>query len=380
MHTSTSSARKVPVTILTGFLGSGKTTLLQRLVQRAAGHRIAILVNEFGEVGVDGELLRTACGCPDEDIVELSNGCLCCTVQEEFLPTMMKLMERKDQLDHVVIETSGLALPKPLLRAFRWPDLRPQITVDAVVTVADAAGVATGRLCDRERVQAQRLADEALDHEPTLEELFEDQLTCADLVVVTKRDLVDEATYAEVEAMLRRRVWDRVKVLPASYGDLPVDVLLGVGAAAELDIDSRPSHHEAHHEAHHGSEEEHAHDHEHDHEQDPEHAHEHEHEHDHEHDEAIDSVVVELEAFDAPGLLVQALKALVAEHEVYRIKGFVDVRDKPMRLVLQGVGDRFDHYFDRPWRPGEPRATKLVFIGRHLRDVPLAEALRGVPA
>jgi cobalamin biosynthesis protein CobW len=334
---------KIPVTIITGFLGSGKTTLIRNLIQHANGRRLAVIVNEFGEMGIDGDILKSCCA-DEQDVLELNNGCLCCTVQEEFLPVMLQLMERKDTIDHIIIETSGLALPKPLLHAFNWPELKPQITVDAVVTVVDVVGQATGEICDRERVQAQRLADDSLDHETPIEELFEDQLSCADLVVMTKKDLVDETKYEEVKAIIAGKVRPDVKMVAAANGVLSADILLGVNAAAEDDLESRHSHHEEDHAN--GLE--------------------------HHHDDDIDSVVVDITAPHTPETLVEALKELIEEHEIYRIKGFIDIPGKPMRMVLQGVSNRFDHYFDRKWKDSETRKTSLVIIGDELHDKDLA--------
>jgi cobalamin biosynthesis protein CobW len=333
---------KIPVTIVTGFLGAGKTTLLQNLLRNAEGRRIAVVINEFGEMGIDGEILRgSGCDCPDEDIIELSNGCVCCTVQEEFLPAMLKLMERKGNLDHIVIETSGLALPKPLLKAFNWPDLRSQITVDAVVTVVDAVGLATGEICDREKARAQRAADATLDHETPIEELFEDQLDCADLVVMSKKDLLPPGEFQRVRAVVAKTRRRPVKIIDADMGLVPLDILLGMRAAAESDLGARHSHHEEDHPE--GTE--------------------------HEHDEDIDSVVVRVGPVESREGLLSALKELVREHEIYRIKGFLDAPGKAMRLILQGVGERFEAYFDRPWREGESRQGRLVFIGKGLREM-----------
>lgn len=329
--------KKIPVTIITGFLGSGKTTLIKNLLENANGRRLAIIVNEFGEMGIDGEILKSCC--PDEtDILELSNGCLCCTVQEEFLPMMLQLMERKESIDHIVIETSGLALPKPLLHAFNWPELKPQITVDAVVTVVDLVGQATGEICDRERVQAQRLSDDSLDHETPIEELFEDQLSCADLVVLTKKDLINESEYEGVKSIIVDKLRPNVKVITAINGVLSSEILLGINAEAENDLANRHSHHEEDHAN--GLA--------------------------HEHDDHIDSVVVEITAAHTPESLVETLKELVQEYEIYRIKGILNVENKPMRMILQGVSDRFEHYFDRKWSENEERKTKLVFIGDEL--------------
>jgi cobalamin biosynthesis protein CobW len=250
----------------------------------------------------------------------------------------LKLMERKDSIDHIIIETSGLALPKPLLHAFNWPELKTQITVDAVVTVVDAVGQATGEICDRTRVQAQRLADDSLDHETPIEELFEDQLSCADLVVMTKKDLLDNDKFEEVRNIIANKVRANVKLVTASNGELATDILLGVNAQAENDLENRHSHHEEDHAN--GME--------------------------HEHDEHIDSVVVDITIPHTPENLIITLKSIIEQHEVYRIKGFINVENKPMRMVLQGVSNRFEHYFDRKWKDGETRKTSLVIIGDEL--------------
>lgn len=339
--------QKIPATVVTGFLGAGKTTLLRHLLTNAQGRRIAVIVNEFGELGIDGELLRgCGIGC-DEDgadngqLFELANGCLCCTVQEEFAPVMEQLAARRDQIDHLVIETSGLALPKPLVQAFQWPSLRTAFTVDAVVTVVDAPAVAAGTFADNPvAVDAQRRADDNLDHESALAELFEDQLATADLVVIHKTDGLDAATLAQVEAAVRAETPAGVKLVHAQQGRVDIDLLLGMGRAVEDVIDARKTHHDE--------------------------------EEDHDHDE-FDSLSLTLEVPDRQRL-IDALVALVRRHEIYRVKGFVALPGAAMRLVVQGVGQRFDSQFDRPWRAGEARASRLVFIGDHLdRDQLLRE-------
>ncbi|CAM1343235.1 cobalamin biosynthesis protein CobW [Tenacibaculum amylolyticum] len=355
---------KIPVTIITGFLGSGKTTLIHQIAKNANGRRLAIIVNEFGELGMDGEILKgNDCGCEEENILELSNGCLCCTVQEEFLPTMLQLMERKDQIDHIIIETSGLALPKPLVRAFNWPDLKPQITVDAVVTVVDSVGQATGEICDRARVQEQRLADDSLDHESSIEELFEDQLSCADLVIMTKSDLIDEEKFNEVKDIIQNKIGNQIKIISGVKGDIPVDVLLGLDAKSEDFIEEKHSHHEEHHH------------HDHDHSHDHHHHDDHGHHHDHDHDETINSLVLSVKAPHTPKQLIKALEELVAEFEIYRIKGIIDVPNKPMRMIVQGVASRFENYFDRKWKEDEIRGTRLVIIGEKLVESELEKAI-----
>lgn len=342
---------KIPVTVITGFLGAGKTTIVRQLLQNNQGRRIAVLVNEFGEVGIDGELLRSCRICDDDEdantnIVELTNGCLCCTVQEEFLPTMQELLKRRDRLDCILIETSGLALPKPLVKAFRWHEIRTGATVDGVVTVVDCEALADGQFVgDLDALEAQRQADDSLEHETPIEELFEDQLACADLVLLTKVDRVAEAAQTKIHNWLQQQVPTGIKIVPCHQGDISPDVLLGFNAAVEDQLDQRPSHHDD--------------------------------EDEHDHDDDINAIqIISDRAFDPPTLINQ-LKQLVQHHEIYRIKGFVAVPNKAMRLVLQGVGQRFDSFYDRPWQATEVRQTRLVLIGRSLDQTQLETAILG---
>ena len=342
---------KIPATIITGFLGAGKTTLIRHMLQNAQGRRIALIINEFGDLGVDGDILK-GCGdetCREEDVMELSNGCICCTVADDFIPTMEKLLAREDRPDHIVIETSGLALPQPLVRAFNWPGISTQVTVDGVVTVVDGKAVTEGRFAHSvAAVDAQRQLDENLDHETPLSELFEDQIACADMIVVNKTDLLEGAEAEALVGTLRESSRSGVQVVTTSMGKLPVDVLLGQGIGAESDLDSR---HELHHHHHdHSDEHEHYHDHDHD------------HHHDHDHD-AFESFVVTLGEITDPKAFSDQVSTIIGAHDILRLKGFAAVSGKPMRLTLQAVGPRVETYFDQPFGD-TARATRLVVIGQ----------------
>src|SRR3954471_1498404 len=326
--------RRIPATIVTGFLGAGKTSLVRHLLAAASGHRLAVIVNEFGELGIDRDLLL-GCGdenCSDDDIVELSNGCLCCTVADDFLPTLTRLVERAEPPGHIVVETSGLALPKPLVQAFAWPEIRTRMTVDGVVTVIDAAPVAAGRFADDpEAIARQRGADPAIDHDNPLDEVFSDQLLCADLVIVNKTDLLDPAALAGLRAEIEARLRPGVKLVAAEKGRVSPAVALGLGAGAEDDLAARPSLHEA--------------------------------EGEHDHDD-FDSFVVETGPLADVGAFRARLAAAIRAQDVLRVKGFADVPGRDRRLVIQAVGSRVEQHFDRPWAAGEARATRLVVIGR----------------
>ncbi len=340
---------RIPATVITGFLGAGKTTIIRHLLQNNQGRRIAVIVNEFGEIGIDGELLRSCRVCDEEEdpninILELTNGCLCCTVQEEFFPVMQQLIKRRSQIDCMLIETSGLALPKPLVQAFRWPEIRTGATVDSVVTVVDCEAVATGTLVtNSQALNAQRQADPNIEHETPIEELFEDQLACADLILLTKTDLVNSQTREQVQDWLQQQLRPGVKIIPCEDGQIAANVLLGFNAAVEDNLDSRPSQHDT--------------------------------ESEHEHDEDINSVHLILDQAFEPKILIDKLKHLTTQQEVYRIKGFVNVPNKPMRMLLQGVGTRLESFYDRLWKTNELRQTRLVLIGRDLNQTDIESFL-----
>jgi cobalamin biosynthesis protein CobW len=326
------SPARVPCTIVTGFLGAGKTTLIRHVLGNAQGRRLAVIVNEFGDVGIDGEILK-GCGnaaCPGENIVELANGCLCCTVADEFVPALDSILSREG-VEHIVIETSGLALPKPLVQAFHWPAIKSRVTVDGVVVVVDAAALADGRVAaDLEALTRQRAADSALTHDDPIEEVFEDQIACADLVVLNKRDLLDEAGMAKARAAIAGALPRSVKTIAVADGKVDASLLLGLGIGTEDDIENRRTHHDA--------------------------------EQEHDHDD-FDSFVVTLPEIADTAELAARVAALSEKFDVLRVKGFAAVTGKPLRLLVQAVGARVTHHYDRPWSAGEARESRLVVIG-----------------
>lgn len=340
---------KVPCSIVTGFLGAGKTTLVRNILQNGAGRRLAVIVNEFGDVGIDGEILKS-CGvenCSEDRIVELSNGCICCTVTDDFVPALESLLSLPEPPEHILIETSGLALPKPLVQAFNWPAIASRVTVDGVIAVVDGAAVAAGRFADDpEALAAQRAEDASVDHDNPLEEVFEDQLLCADLIVLNKADLMTDAEREAVARDIKAVVPRAVKVVETTGGQLDPKVLLGLGAAAEADLAARPSHHDG--------------------------------EDDHDHDD-FDTFIVDIPALDAPEKLLERIARAADAHDILRIKGFADIKGKPMRLLIQGVGSRLQNQFDRAWRPGEARQGRLVVIGQKGLDrIAISEAIGSV--
>ena len=326
------SLARIPCTIVTGFLGAGKTTLIRHVIANAQGRRLAVIVNEFGDVGIDGEILK-GCGndaCPDENIVELANGCLCCTVADEFVPALDAILARGG-VEHIVVETSGLALPKPLVQAFHWPEIKSRVTVDGVVVVVDGAALADGRVAhDLNALTQQRVTDTALAHDDPIEEVFEDQIACADLVVLNKRDLIDASGFARAQAAIADVLPRSVKVIAVADGKVDQTLLLGLGIGTEDDIGNRHTRHDA--------------------------------EEDHDHDD-FDSFVVPLAEIADPMALTRRVTALAETFNVLRVKGFAAVADKPRRLLVQAVGPRVTQQYDRPWSADEAREGRLVIIG-----------------
>jgi len=341
----TASLARVPCTVVTGFLGAGKTTIIRSVLEQAKGKRIAIIVNEFGDIGIDGEILRN-CGvenCSDDDIVELANGCICCTVADDFIPALDRILSREPRVEQILIETSGLALPKPLIQAFNWPVIKSRVTVDGVVAVVDGLALAEGRVAtDIEVLERQRAEDETLDHDDPIEEVFEDQLACADLVILSKTDLLDEDGLARATSAVGSHLSGTAKIVCGANGNVGFDVLFGFNLAVEYDIDNRKTHHDD--------------------------------ELDHEHDD-FDSLVVDLPAVASPDELLRKVLAVVQAKDVLRLKGFAHVEGKPMRLLVQAVGPRVTHQYDRTWRAGEERKTRLVVIGLKGMDRAMVEKL-----
>ena len=338
---------RIPCTIVTGFLGAGKTTLIRHVMANAQGRRLAVIVNEFGDVGIDGDILK-GCGntaCPEENIVELANGCLCCTVADEFVPALDAILAREG-IEHIVIETSGLALPKPLVQAFHWPAIKSRVTVDGVVVVVDGAALAEGRVAnDLNALAQQRAADSALSHDDPIEEVFEDQIACADLVVLNKRDLIDAAGFERAQAAIADVLPRIVKVITAADGKVDQSLLLGLGVGTEDDIANRHTHHDD--------------------------------EEDHDHDD-FDSFVVSVGEVADPTALTTRVTALAENFDVLRVKGFAAVAGKPLRLLVQAVGARVTHQYDRPWAAAEARQGQLVVIGlKGLDRAAVTQALVG---
>ena len=265
--------------------------------------------------------------------MELANGCICCTVADDFIPTIEALMSLSAKPEHILIETSGLALPKPLLKAFDWPDIRSRITVDGVIALADAEAVASGQFAPNlAGVEAQREADNALDHETPLSEVFEDQVACADLILLTKADLANEADKAKAKQIIANNTPLQLPIIEVVEGQIDPRLILGLESAAENDIEQRPSHHD-------GA---------------PQHDH-----------EDFDSAIFNIAEFDSPETLIQKIEILAREHHILRVKGYAAISGKPMRLLVQAVGSRVRSQFDKMWQPDEVRNGQLVVIAEH---------------
>jgi len=352
--------KRLPVTVITGFLGAGKTTVLRHLLTQG-GQRLAVMVNEFGSVGLDGDLIRSCGFCPEEDVdgrlVELNNGCLCCTVQDDFLPTMEKLLERADQLDGIVVETSGLALPRPLLQALDWPAIRSRVHVNGVVTLVDGEALAAGSpVADADALERQRAEDPSLDHLTAIDELFEDQLQAADLVLISRADRLEASAMADVQGRIQAKVRAGTALLPVSQGQVETSVVLG--------LEHQPTHHDHDHSHHDQDHHDHDHDHDHDH-------------HDHSHVEMVGSNV-RVEGAINRQALEQLLPNLVSEQQVVRLKGRVWLPGKTLPLQIQMVGPRLNSWFEaapsHAWRPDDGCGADLVVLALNEAAAPALES------
>ena len=325
-----SSLEKIPVTILTGFLGAGKTTLIRNLILKNKSKKLAVIINEFGDLGVDGEIVKQCSDetCPEENILELANGCICCTVADDFIPTMKSLLEGQYLPEHILIETSGLALPKPLLKAFEWPEIRSRLTVDSVLAVVDAEAVVNGIFAPQMSTELEEKQNQTyVEHETPLSEVFEDQINCSDVVLLTKPDLVK--CISDARNIIIKEMERNVPILEVQNGDIGADVILGVNAAAETDLDNRRSHHDGFD--------------------------------DHEHDDFDTFSISVPKILDIEKFKI-VLETLIRENDILRIKGFLRVESKPLNLLVQGVGKRLSVNFTDTKIPVE-NTGNLVFIG-----------------
>ena len=325
-----SSLEKIPVTILTGFLGAGKTTLIRNLILKNKSKKLAVIINEFGDLGVDGEIVKQCSDetCPEENILELANGCICCTVADDFIPTMKSLLEGQYLPEHILIETSGLALPKPLLKAFEWPEIRSRLTVDSVLAVVDAEAVVNGIFAPQMSTELEEKQNQTyVEHETPLSEVFEDQINCSDVVLLTKPDLVENIS--DARNIIIKEMERNVPILEVQNGDIGADVILGVNAAAETDLDNRRSHHDGFD--------------------------------DHEHDDFDTFSISVPKILDIEKFKI-VLETLIRKNDILRIKGFLRVESKPLNLLVQAVGKRLSVNFTDTKIPVE-NTGNLVFIG-----------------
>ena len=325
-----SSLEKIPVTILTGFLGAGKTTLIRNLILKNKSKKLAVIINEFGDLGVDGEIVKQCSDetCPEENILELANGCICCTVADDFIPTMKSLLGGQYLPEHILIETSGLALPKPLLKAFEWPEIRSRLTVDSVLAVVDAEAVVNGIFAPQMSTELEEKQNQTyVEHETPLSEVFEDQINCSDVVLLTKPDLVKNIS--DARNIIIKEMERNVPILEVQNGDIGADVILGVNAAAETDLDNRRSHHDGFD--------------------------------DHEHDDFDTFSITVPKILDVEKFKI-VLETLIRENDILRIKGFLQVESKPLNLLVQSVGKRLSVNFTDTKIPVE-NTGNLVFIG-----------------
>ena len=332
------TSQKIPVTVLTGYLGAGKTTLLNRILSENHGKKYAVIVNEFGEIGIDNDLIIGA----DEEVFEMNNGCVCCTVRGDLVRILGGLMRRKGKFDAIIVETTGLADPAPVAQTFFVDeDVQKNARLDAVVTVADAKWL-SDRLRD---------APEA-----------KNQVAFADVIVLNKTDLVSKAELAEVEARIRAinpyaklHRTERCRVALADVlerGAFDLDRILEI----EPEFLEADDHHHHDHDHHH-------------------HGHEHSHGLKHYHDEDMQSLSLSSDKPLDPARFMPWLQNLVASEgqKILRSKGILAFNDDDDRYVFQGVHMMLEGDHQRPWKEGEPRHSRLVFIGRELPEAAIRE-------
>ncbi|WP_269623037.1 GTP-binding protein [Prochlorococcus marinus] len=335
-------SQRLPVTIITGFLGSGKTTLLRQLLTTSK-QRIAVIVNEFGSVGLDGDLIRSCGFCPEEEIegrlIELNNGCLCCTVQDDFLPTMEKLLIRSETIDSIVIETSGLALPKPLIQAIEWPEIRSKVFVNSLVTVVDGEALSQGSpVGDIEAIEKQYEDDENIDHLTSINELFEDQLENADIVLLSRADLISSDTVSRIKKNIEKHLREGTTVIPIANGKIDPAFILGMNQnnSGESFLDKNEMFIDDHD--------------------------------DHQHLSVISSSI-RMEANFIQSEINELLLDLAGDFQILRLKGRFWVPNKSVPLQIQMVGPRISSWFEKvPENVWRPKKSGFDFVALSLKE------------
>jgi cobalamin biosynthesis protein CobW len=363
---------KIPVTIVTGFLGSGKTTLICGLLKKIPDRRLAVLINEFGEVSVDGTLLRAAGQEHGAEIHDLPNGCICCTIKDDFLPVMKQLQSRAHEIDHVLIETSGLALPTPVMRALSWPEIRNNFQLDAVLTVVDTPQLLGGNLENGKPIPGVNAA-ESPQHAESVDLILNQQLENADVVVLNKIDDLDEGALMKAEELVRRKA-PKVRFLElAHHAELDTRLCMGLNLHDELAQEGLHAAHEHHHgpiqqmpmELDRPLEDQGQFD-GHSHTGLGTHLHgDHTHQHFHEHDTGWQSFVLESDARQDTDKLKAAVREMTLRQPILRAKGFAAIEGKHHRLVVQAVRNRVQTYFEQ--QPSDESHSTLVVIGYHPR-------------
>ncbi len=327
-------SNRIPVTVITGFLGAGKTTVLRHLLLES-NLKLAVMINEFGSVGLDGDLMKTCGFCTEEEIdgriVELNNGCLCCTVQDDFLPTIEKLLLKSNLLDGIVIETSGLALPRPLIQAIEWPEIKSKIYLNAVVTLVDSFALSQGSpVGDLLALEKQRQEDESLDHITPINELFHDQLSASDIVLMSRSDLLSQDSLSSIKTDLQSKVFDGTRILPISNGIVDPSIILD----SKINTNSyRLLEHDTSND------------------------------HDHHHVEVF-SNVLRLEAHIDQHELEKLLTDICEKYQLLRVKGRLWQQNKKLPLQVQMVGRRISTWFEKApedsWKPTDAGLDLVV--------------------
>ncbi|MEN2495131.1 MAG: hypothetical protein TECD_01049 [Hyphomicrobiaceae bacterium hypho_1] len=319
---------RTPVTIITGMLGAGKTTLINNLLAKISSEKIAIIINEFGNVGVDGTLLAEN---KQEDIIELTSGCICCTVMDDLIPIMERLLTQESAPDHIIIETSGLTLPKPLVQALRWPQMRSRVVLNGVIVIVDVFTILD--LLDAKEAaffETRKQIKGSFKHYSSLYKIFKDQLSCADLIVLNKHELLLDSSIENIDQLIKSEKKPGVQLIKSVHGNIPSELIMSnsIGVKNNIGVNHMDHNHDTH-----------------------------------AHDE-FKSVSVNIPSAINQQVVERVVAEVVKDYGILRVKGFAVIEGKSMRLIVQAVGPRVQTYFDCHWTDLEQKKGYLVLIGQ----------------